>query len=176
VLQAIEFAGRLETRIAETGPNLKNSLLISLLAGNLTMETSPIRTASSASQCGLCDVISRCGRTADIPEGYVRSHPSLSAVNRRGPLPNPHLGREKSLRKRQNLSLRRSQNGIGPVSGVQHSRNIVLPATFRPTECPIGLALCLPRAVLRAMMPAREPGVMPLGGTGVLSSPGGMRP
>jgi hypothetical protein len=32
------------------------------------------------------------------------------------------------------------------VSGLQHSHNIALSATFRPTECPIGLASCLPRA------------------------------
>jgi hypothetical protein len=35
------------------------------------------------------------------------------------------------------------------VSGLQHSRNFVLTATFRPTECLLAPALCLPRAVLR---------------------------
>ncbi len=35
------------------------------------------------------------------------------------------------------------------VSGLQNSRNFVLTATFRPTECLLAPALCLPRAVLR---------------------------
>jgi hypothetical protein len=34
------------------------------------------------------------------------------------------------------------------VSALQHSHKIVSPATFRPTECLIGPALCLPRDVV----------------------------
>jgi lipid-binding SYLF domain-containing protein len=40
------------------------------------------------------------------------------------------------------------------VSALQHSRNIVLPATFRPAECPIGLALY--RAVATAQTQAKR--------------------
>src|ERR1700730_5616171 len=47
-LQAIEFASRLGAEIAEGARNRRNSLLISLLAGNLRLETSPIEAASSA--------------------------------------------------------------------------------------------------------------------------------
>ena len=45
------------------------SSCIRMVLPMLAPETGPIRTASSASQHGLCGVISRCGRTADIPEG-----------------------------------------------------------------------------------------------------------
>ncbi len=37
------------------------------------------------------------------------------------------------------------------VSGLQHFHRLVFTATFRPTECPIGLALFLLRAALRGM-------------------------
>ncbi len=40
------------------------------------------------------------------------------------------------------------------MSALQHSQNIVLPATFRPAECPIGLALY--RAVATAQTQAKR--------------------
>src|SRR5260370_27576914 len=52
-------------------------------------------------------------------------------------------------------STARAGMSVGWVSGLQHSHNIALPATFRPTECLIGPALCFPRAVLCSGMPAR---------------------
>jgi len=43
------------------------------------------------------------------------------------------------------------------VSGLQHFHRLVSPATFRPSECLIRLAFCLPRAVLHGMGAARDP-------------------
>jgi transposase len=47
-MQVIEFAHRLDAKIAAERLNLQNSLLISLLAGNLTVETGSTATASAA--------------------------------------------------------------------------------------------------------------------------------
>jgi len=52
-LQAVEFARRLDAKIAADCLKLQNSLLISLLAGNLDLETGSQLTASSASQSRL---------------------------------------------------------------------------------------------------------------------------
>jgi len=46
-MQVIEFAHRLDAKIAADRLNLQNSLLISLLAGNLTVETGSTATASA---------------------------------------------------------------------------------------------------------------------------------
>jgi len=46
-MQVIEFAHRLDAKIAAERLNLQNSLLISLLAGNLTVETGSTATASA---------------------------------------------------------------------------------------------------------------------------------
>jgi len=46
-MQVIEFARRLDAKTAAERLNLQNSLLISLLAGNLTVETGSIATASA---------------------------------------------------------------------------------------------------------------------------------
>jgi hypothetical protein len=46
-MQVIEFARRLDAKIAAERLNLQNSLLISLLAGNLTVETGSTATASA---------------------------------------------------------------------------------------------------------------------------------
>ena len=45
-MQVIEFARRLDAKIAAERLNLQNSLLISLLAGNLGVETGSTWTAS----------------------------------------------------------------------------------------------------------------------------------
>jgi len=49
-MQVIEFAQRLDAEIAAERLNLQNSLLISLLAGNLGAETGSTATASAATQ------------------------------------------------------------------------------------------------------------------------------
>jgi hypothetical protein len=46
-MQLIEFARRLDAKTAAERLNLQNSLLISLLAGNLTVETGSTATASA---------------------------------------------------------------------------------------------------------------------------------
>jgi len=46
-MQVIEFAHRLDAKIAADRLNLQNFLLISLLAGNLTVETGSYVTASA---------------------------------------------------------------------------------------------------------------------------------
>jgi hypothetical protein len=49
-MQVIEFARRLDAKTAAERLNLQNSLLISLLAGNLTVETGSTATASATTQ------------------------------------------------------------------------------------------------------------------------------
>jgi hypothetical protein len=51
-LQVIEFARRLDAKIAQKRLNLQDSLLISLLAGNLFVETGSIRATSTTTQSG----------------------------------------------------------------------------------------------------------------------------
>ena len=48
-MQVIEFARRLDAKIAAERLNLQNSLLISLLAGNSGVERGSTATASAAS-------------------------------------------------------------------------------------------------------------------------------
>jgi hypothetical protein len=55
-MQAIEFAHRLDAKIAAERVNLQNSLLISLLAGNLTVETGLTATASATNFVHFCAV------------------------------------------------------------------------------------------------------------------------
>jgi len=59
-MQVIEFARRLDAKTAAERLNLQNSLLISLLAGNLTVETGSTATASATI---------RFPRTANLPFG-----------------------------------------------------------------------------------------------------------
>jgi hypothetical protein len=56
-------------QIAELASNRRNSLQNSLLAGNLTSQTGPIRTVSSASRRRLSPGISGTGESADLSEG-----------------------------------------------------------------------------------------------------------
>jgi hypothetical protein len=49
-LEAIELARRLGVKIAAERQNPQNSLLFSLLAGNLGVETGSIRAASTTTQ------------------------------------------------------------------------------------------------------------------------------
>jgi len=51
-MQVIEFARRLDAKTAAERLNLQNSLLISLLAGNLTVETGSTATASATTKSG----------------------------------------------------------------------------------------------------------------------------
>ena len=60
-MQVIEFAHRLDAKIAADRLNLQNFLLISLLAGNLTVETGLTATASATI---------RFLRTANLPLGF----------------------------------------------------------------------------------------------------------
>src|SRR6266404_8789345 len=73
----------METKIGERAQNLQKFPANSLLAGNLKWETGPIRTVSSASQCGLCGVISGCVKTADFPRvsaQWAVSHGQRAAI------------------------------------------------------------------------------------------------
>jgi len=49
-MQVIEFAHRLDAKIAAERLNLQNSQLISLIAGNLGVETDSTATASATTQ------------------------------------------------------------------------------------------------------------------------------
>ena len=69
-MQVIEFARRLDAKTAAERLNLQNSLLISLLAGNLTVETGSTATASATTQSA----------QSPNPE-TLRQKPALSGLN-----------------------------------------------------------------------------------------------
>ena len=79
----IESACQLDAKIAAKGPNLQNTLLITLLAGNRGVETGSMRAASTTTQSSA----NRCFQVSDEQPaicGHFRGSNAGRAVSAAG--------------------------------------------------------------------------------------------